>query len=49
MKSILAIFLFSVLTSAASFGQNKDVTKVLNTDKSKFSSNNIHLYIQKKR
>ena len=28
MKSILAVFLFSVLTSAASFGQNKDVLAV---------------------
>ena len=28
MKSILAIFLFSVLTSAASYGQNKDVLAV---------------------
>jgi hypothetical protein len=30
MKSILTIFLFSVLTSAASFGQNKDVLAVQN-------------------
>ncbi|OYU66958.1 MAG: DUF4440 domain-containing protein [Cytophagaceae bacterium BCCC1] len=31
MKSILAIFLFSVLTSAASFGQNKDALAVQKT------------------
>jgi hypothetical protein len=31
MKSILTIFLFSVITSAASFGQNKDVLAVQKT------------------